>query len=111
MDEKDNEIFEEETECDEMLEDDDIVTLFSQDGKKISFTEVAGIVFEGKFYAILQPLELLEGMSEDEALVFAVSSGENGEDQFNLVLDDRIIDGVFKEYDRLYEESQDGSDN
>ena len=81
--------------------DDDIVTLLSATGEEIDFIEIAGIAHKGNFYAILQPVELLEGMAEDEALVFKVSRGENGEDKFEIELDDQIIDAVFAEYNRL----------
>lgn len=81
--------------------DDDIVTLMSADGEEIDFVEIAGIAHKGDFYAILQPVELLEGMSEDEALVFKVSRNEDGEDRFEIELDDEIIDAVFTEYNRL----------
>jgi len=84
---------------------DDIVTLLSADGEEVDFVEIAGIAYGGEFYAILQPVELLEGMEDDEALVFKVSRGENGEDQFDIVLDDEIIDGVFDEYEKLLEQA------
>ena len=79
----------------------DIITLLSANGEKIEFIEIAGIAHQGCFYAILQPVELIEGMADDEALVFKVSRSENGEDKFEIELDDEIIDAVFKEYNRL----------
>ena len=85
-------------------DDDDIVTLFSADGEEIEFTEIAGIAYGGNFYAILQPVELLDGMDDDEALVFRVSRGPDGEDKFDIELDDDIIDAVFREYNRLLDE-------
>ncbi len=87
-------------------EQDDIVTLLSADGEEIDFVEIAGIAHEGNFYAILQPVELLEGMEEDEALVFKVSRTEDGEDKFEIELDDDIIDAVFEEYNRLVDEAE-----
>ena len=81
--------------------DDDIVTLLSADGEEIDFVEIAGIAHKGNFYAILQPVELIEGMADDEALVFHVSRDENGNDKFEIVLDDEIIDAVFKSYNEL----------
>ena len=81
--------------------DDDIVTLLSATGEEIDFVEIAGIAHKGNFYAILQPVELLEGMADDEALVFKVSRTEAGEDKFEIELDDEIIDAVFAEYNRL----------
>ena len=68
--------------------------------------EIAGIKLENGFYAILQPVELLEGMGEDEALVFKVTQDRDGEDHFNIELDDEIISEVFDEYYRLLDEQE-----
>ena len=88
------------------FENDDIVTLLSATGEEVSFLEIAGIAHKGNFYAILQPLELLEGMADDEALVFKVTRTENGEDKFEIELDDDIIDVVFAEYNKLLDNIQ-----
>ncbi len=86
-------------------EDDDIVTLMSATGEEIDFVEIAGIACKGHFYAILQPVELLDGMDDDEALVFEVTRGTDGNDQFNIVLEDEIIDAVFAEYGKLLDKA------
>ena len=86
-------------------DEDDIVTLVSSEGEEIDFVEIAGIAYQGSFYAILQPVELLEGMEEDEALVFKVTKGKDGEDKFEIELDDAIIDAVFDEYNKLLDEA------
>lgn len=91
-------------------DDDDIITLLSDDGEEIDFIEVAGIAYRGNFYVVLQPVELLEGMEEDEALVFKVTRGKDGEDKFEIELDDAIIDAVFEEYNKLLD-SADGEAN
>lgn len=85
----------------EKYENDDIVTLKSADGEDIDFIEIAGIAKKGKFYVILQPVELLEGMADDEALVFLVERTETGDDKFTIVLDDETVDMVFEEYYKL----------
>ena len=85
--------------------EDEIITLTGQDGEDIDFVEIAGIAHKGKFYAILQPLELLEGMDDDEALVFEVGKNPDGSDNFTIVLEDDIIDAVFAEYNRLLDEA------
>lgn len=96
---------------DELEEDnDDIVTLLSADGEEIDFIEIAGIAHKGEFYAILQPVELLDGMDDDEALVFHVTRTESGEDKFEIVLDDEIIDAVFAEYNKLLDSAQGNGD-
>jgi uncharacterized protein YrzB (UPF0473 family) len=100
-----------ENEMDNELEkDDDIITLLSATGEEIDFVEIAGIAHKGNFYAILQPVELLEGMEDDEALVFKVSRNEAGEDKFEIELDDDIIDAVFAEYNRLFDNIQESNE-
>ena len=89
-------------------DNDDVVTLLSANGEEIDFVEIAGIAYRGSFYAILQPVELLEGMDDDEALVFKVSRGKDGEDKFEIELDDSVVDAVFAEYNKLYEEAHAG---
>lgn len=85
--------------------DDDTITLLNSNGEQIQFIEIAGIAHKGNFYAILQPVELIEGMAGDEALVFKVSRAENGEDKFEIVLDDEIINAVFETYNKLLDNS------
>lgn len=96
----------------EVEEGDDIVTLLSANGEEIDFVEIAGIAHEGKFYAILQPVELLEGMADDEALVFEVGTKEDGSSVFEIVLDEEIIDIVFEKYNELLDQvNAEGEDN
>lgn len=83
---------------------DCIVTLTAADGTDVDFYEIAGIAHRGNFYVILQPVELLEGMGEDEALVFKVSR-KGGEDRFEIELDDDVIQDVFDEYNRMCDEA------
>ena len=92
---------------DDGINEDDIVTLTTDDGEEVDFVEIAGIAHDGNFYAILQPVELLDGMDDDEALVFRVTRGADGEDKFEIELDDDIIDAVFTEYNRLLDEQLD----
>lgn len=85
-----------------MIEDeDDIITLVNEEGEEVEFVEIAGIAYRGNFYAVLQPVELLEGMGEDEALVFKVTKGADGEDNFEIEIDETIIDAVYNEYLKL----------
>lgn len=90
----------------EIYENDEYVTLKGQDGEEINFIDIAGIALDSGYYAILQPVELLEGMEEDEALVFKVEKLENGEDKFTIVVDDTVVDEVFAEYGRLIDEAE-----
>ena len=86
--------------------DDDIIVLNSADGEEVEFVEIAGIAHAGNFYAILQPVELLEGMDDDEALVFKVTKDSDGNDNFEIELDDEVLDAVFSEYNRLLDDQE-----
>ena len=88
------------------FENDDIVILKTAAGEEIKFIEIAGIAHNGNFYAILQPVELLEGMNDNEAFVFKVTREENGEDKFEIELDDKIIVAVFKVYNDLLDKQE-----
>lgn len=88
-------------------DDDDVITLVTDGGEEVDFVEVAGIAYRGNFYAILQPIKLIDGMEEGEALIFKVTRGKDGEDNFEIELDDSIIDAVFAEYNKLLDESDD----
>lgn len=88
-------------------EEENIITLVSDDGEEVDFIEIAGIAYKDDFYLILQPAELPEGMSEDEALVFKVTLNEDGSNGFDIETDDEIIDAVFEEYNKLLAEEED----
>ena len=90
----------------EEFADDDIVTLSNENGEKIDFIEIAGIAHKGNFYAILQPVELVAGMDDDEALVFLVTRDDAGNDKFEIVFDDEIIDAVFAAYNELLDAAE-----
>lgn len=87
-------------------EDDSIITLCNANNEEVDFIEIAGIALGSNYYLILQPVELLPGMSDDEALVFRVTRNSDGTDSFEIELDDDIIDAVFDEYNRLLDEEE-----
>ena len=87
----------------EQEDEGDIIVLQSPDGEEVEFEEVADINLGEHFYVILQPVERPEDMGKDEAVVFEVVAGEEN-DEFVVVDDDDIIDAVFAEYNRVYEE-------
>ena len=85
---------------------DDIITLTSENNEEIDFVNIAQIVYQSKIYAILQPVELFDGMDEDEAFVFEVKTDEEGQNSFTIVTDDEIVDEVFSRYNQLLEENE-----
>ena len=85
--------------------EDEIVTLAGPDGEEIDFIVIAEIPLGEKYYEILQPEKLFDGMEEDEALVFEVIDNGDGTAKYNFVEDDEVIDAVFAEYEKAVEEN------
>ncbi len=83
--------------------DDDRVTLTTDEGEDIEFEIISEIALGEDFYAIMQPIKPLDGVGEDEALVFRIIENEDG-DEYELVIDDDIIDSVLDSYNCLCEE-------
>ena len=88
----------------ENLDDDLTVTLVTDQGEEVDFDVIASIALDEKLYFIMQPVELIDDMTEDDCLVFEVSPVNDEEDKFDLVTDDKIIDAVFAEYNKLLTE-------
>ena len=80
---------------------DDTVCVKDNDGNEIEFEQVAVVDFEESYYAILKPVKKLEGIEEDECLVFKIDE-EN--DCLVYEEDERVIDGVSAEFEAMVEE-------
>ena len=72
--------------------------------EEVEFEQIAIIPVKEEVYAILKPVKKIEGLEEDQALVFVLEETEEGEELLNVVEDDEIIDIVFDEYDKLFDE-------
>ena len=90
----------------EELENDFTVTLVTDQGEEVDFDVIASITLDEKLYFIMQPVELFEDMTEEDCLVFAVTPVNDEEDKFDIVTDEKIIEAVFAEYDKLVAEDE-----
>ena len=75
----------------------DNIKLYNEENKEVEFEQIALVPIEDKTYAILKPVENIEGIADDEALVFVIEEIED-EDCLVIVDDEKIVDEVFKEY-------------
>ena len=84
---------------DMLLDEDnnDNIVLFNEDNQQIEFEQIALIPIQNRVYALLKPVLSIEGIADDEALVFAIEEVD-GEDCLVIVEEDEIIDKVFEEY-------------
>ena len=85
-------------------DNNDAIILFNEKGEEIAFEQIAIIPMQETVYCILKPIIPLEGMGEDEGLVFVILTNDEGQEYLSLVTDEDVIDAVFDVYDRLVEE-------
>lgn len=83
-------------------EDFEPIILFNQNGEEISFEKIALIPLKEKMYVILKTVIPMEGLKENEGLVFSIElNEETNEEYLLLTIDEQIIDEVFNAYERL----------
>ena len=75
----------------------DNIKLFNENNEEIEFEQIALVPIDGKTYAILKPAAEMEGVADDEALVFSIDEVD-GEECLVIVEDDAVIDKVFADY-------------
>ena len=80
------------------------IFLFNEQNEKMEFEQIALVPIDGKLYAILRPVVPVEGVADDEALVFVIEEIE-GEDCLVIEEDDEVIDAVFEEYYKMLREA------
>lgn len=88
----------------------DPITLVDSDGRAIDFEQVAVIPFETRhgnrnLYCVLKPLYSIEGIADDEAIVFRVDWNENGDSIIRVEEDESTAISVFERYYDLLEEN------
>ncbi len=100
---------EEKSVFEQLLDENDNsnIFLYDENEKEIEFEQIAIIPVKEDVYAILKPVKPMEGVGEDEAMVFELEETPEGEELLNLldpVEDSDMIDIVFAEYDKLMQE-------
>ena len=83
--------------------DTDPIVMYNEAGDALAFEQIALIPWNGSIYAIRKPVEPVDGMADDEALVFVIVE-EDGEEVLAIVEDETAIDAVFDEYYKLLAE-------
>lgn len=89
------------------LIDDEVITLYDDNNNPVDFYEVACVEYRGDFYALMQPVEPMEGLEDDEAIIFKVVQKDDETDEFEPVTDENVLEAVFNEYLKAAAEAAD----
>lgn len=83
---------------------DSPISLFDENEKEVKFDQVAIIPMEENLYAILKPIDKMENVADDEALVFLVEEDEDGDAILTIETDEAMAMRVFDEYYNMVDE-------
>ncbi len=96
---------EHEHDCDCGCEDD-IVELTTEDGKKLKFYFVGTIEYKGKNYSAFEPAEQIDGIEDDDLIIFELSGDDEETADLLPIEDEKLLDEVFEEFCRILEEDE-----
>ncbi len=90
-----------------LLDEDnkDPIVLVDGQGKKLSFEQIAVIPYNNKIYCVLKPIDKIENVQDDEAIVFFVDEQEGKEPVLMVETDEKVAMDVFDEYYNLLDEA------
>ena len=81
------------------------IFMFDEKGRQLEFEQVAVIPYgEEDLYCILKPITKLEGIKDDEAIVFKVEEDKNGEAMLRVETNEQVAISIFDQYYNLVEE-------
>ena len=93
-----------------MEEKDTIVTLIDEEnGQPVDFDLLLTFSYEGRRYAALQPMDEVEGVEDDEIVLLEIVK-ENGEETYRTIDNEILLDEVFREFQELFDEEDEGED-
>ncbi len=87
------------------------ITLMDANGKRLSFEQIAVIPHNDKLYCVLKPIDKIENVQDDEAIVFYVDETQGDEPVLMVETDEQVAMDVFDEYYDLLDEEQNAQKN
>ncbi len=81
----------------------DEVTLLDDSGKEVRFDHLMTFFYEGEKYIALMPLDEVENVGDDEVVLLHVVT-KNGEDVYETIENEVLLDEVFDTFMELFEE-------
>ena len=82
------------------------IVLMDDKGKKLSFEQIAVIPYNNKIYCVLKPIDKIENVQGDEAIVFYVDEKEGREPVLMVETDEKTAINVFDEYYNLLDQAE-----
>ncbi len=85
---------------------DEPIELTTDDGKKYKFYLVGTIEYKGKNYSAFEPAEQIDGIEDDDLIIFELSGDDEETADLLPIEDEALLDEVFEEFCRVLEEDE-----
>lgn len=95
---------------DVLLDPDNTAPIYMTDnnGRLLKFDQIAVIPYgEDELYCILKPISKIDGIGDDEAIVFRVDEDSDGEAGLSIEEDEKKARIIFQKYEKLLTEKDD----
>lgn len=89
------------------MNEDVVVVLTDEDGTEVRFYHLMTFDFEDSFYVALTPEEEMEGVENGDVLLLEIKEDEDGNDSYVPIEDEKKLDKIWDEFERLYYEEDD----
>lgn len=91
-----------------LLDEDnkDPIILLDNTGKRLTFEQIAVIPYNEKIYCVLKPMDKIDNVQDDEAIVFYVEEKDGEEPVLMVETDEKTAIDVFDEYYNLLDEAE-----
>ena len=91
-----------------LLDEDnkDPIILLDNTGRRLTFEQIAVIPYNEKIYCVLRPMDKIDNVQDDEAIVFYVDEKEGEEPVLMVETDEKTAIDVFDEYYNLLDEAE-----
>ena len=86
--------------------EDDIVELTADDGRKLKFFFVGTIEYKNKTYSAFEPAEEIDGLSEDDLVIFELAGDDEENAELLPVEDEKLLDEVFNEFCKALDDEE-----
>lgn len=90
-----------------MVDEENIVTLIDEDDNEVQFEHILTLEIDNKEYVLLSPLEPMEDLGQDEAIVLRIEQDENGEDIYVSIDDEDEMQAVYDAYMEIISDEDD----
>ena len=91
-------------------EDEDLIDLVDDKGRHLKFFHVGSTEYLNKWYAFFMPAEEIEGLADEEVVIFEVDKDDKGDEILLPVEDHVLLEQVYEQFCREMDEEADAEE-